>query len=274
MSPTSAFAAPTSLATRPSLAGGAVCAPPAHTGAVAAPRRGAVSMAFSSIEGVLTDSRVALPQAVDSVVAAVYHQVFGNAHVMESERAEVSNAESEFRISRNVREFVRGIALSDTYKARFFESVSQYRFIELAFKHFLGRAPSSAAEYATVMNVYHTQGYEACVSWFIDSVEYDESFGNFIVPYGKYKGMYPTNEVFNRSVAMRLTPSQSDKGRPTMLQYCVLSGDSPSWLSIAKGLPAGTERGTGMDIRSPWKRNDNAPVRQGTKIPGGVVFYN
>lgn len=195
---------------------------------------------------------------------------------MESEREQLSAAESAFRISNNVRDFVRAIALSNAYKSRFFEPVSQYRFIELAFKHLLARAPASKEEYAAAMAVYHMKGYEACIDCFIDSEEYAEMFGDFIVPYGIYLGCYPTNEQFNRSVSMRLTPSSSDKGRSAMLQYCVCSGDSPSWLSISKALPPGTERGTGFTIGGYWQstqRNKNAPVRVGTKIPGGVVFY-
>lgn len=233
-------------------------------------------MAFSSIERVLTPDPVSVPSPVADVVAAVYSQVLGNAHLMESERADLHAAESQFAGSGDVRSFVRHIALSDAYKSRFLFPVSQYRFIELAFKHLLGRAPTSRAEYASAMNRYHDEGYEACIAWFMDSNEYKESFGDYIVPYGIYKGCYATNEVFNRSVAMRLSAGSSDKGRSAMLQYTVCAGTSPNWLSIAKGLPAGTEKGTGFCVGGHWtstQRNKNAPVRVGTKIPGGVVFY-
>lgn len=234
-------------------------------------------MAFSSINGILTPAPTAVPADAETLAAVIYNQVLGNAYLMESERAELRSAESQFQITGNVREFVTAIALSDAYKSRFFDSVSQFRFIELAFKHLLGRAPSSSREYAQVMAKYHSGGYESCIRWFMDSEEYYESFGDYIVPYGIYKGCYPTNETFNRSVAMRLAPAGSDKARSAMLQYCVLSGDSPSWLSISKALPPGTERGTGFTIGGHWQstqRNKNSPVRIGTKIPGGVVFYD
>lgn len=217
-----------------------------------------------------------MPDNISNVIASTYKQVFGNAHLMDSERAELASAESQFIMQTDIREFVRAMALSDTYRSRFFESVSQYRAVELAFKHLLARAPESKAEYATAMAVYHSAGYEKFVSWFIDSEEYEENFGTQIVPYGIYKGCYSSDELFNRSVAMRLAPSASDKGRPSMLQYAVCSGDSPNWLSISKALPAGTEKGTGLCIGGHWfstQRNKKAPVRVGTKIPGGVVFY-
>lgn len=236
----------------------------------------AVTMAFSSIEGVLTPDPVAMPDDLALVIKAVYTQVFGNAYLMDSERAELASAESQFVMSGNVREFVRALALSEQYKSRFFYSVSQYRFVELAFKHFLGRAPESKSEYALAMSFYNEKGYEAFLSCFIDSVEYEETFGTSFVPYGIYKGCYSSNELFNRSVAMRLAPGCSDKGRSALLQYCVLSGDSPSWLTIAKALAPGTEKGTGYVIGSYWQsstRNEKATVRVGTRVPGGVVFF-
>lgn len=231
--------------------------------------------AFSSIQNVLTAPPVALPADLGAVVAATYKQVLGNAHVMESEAAELAVAESDFRISRDVREFVRAIASSETWKSRFFDSVSQFRFIELAFKHMLGRAPRDLKEYGEAMAAYTAGGVEGVVGWCVDGEEFAESFGNQIVPYGEYKGCYPTNEQFNKSVAMRGTPCSSDKKMTSKLQYAVCSGDSPSWLSIAKALPAGTEKGTGFCIGGHWtstQRNTKAPVRVGTKIPGGVVF--
>lgn len=233
-------------------------------------------MAFSSIERVLTSDPVTTDEDASVVVSAIYKQVLGNAYLMQSERDELALAESQFIYTKDVREFVRAIAKSNTYRSRFFDHVSQYRFIELAFKHLLGSAPVSKAEYAVAMAKYHQHGYDACIDWFVDSADYENDFGNFIVPYGIYKGCYKTNELFNRSVAMRYTPSSSDKGRSTLLQYCVLSGDSPSWLSISKALPSRTERGTGYDISSSnisVPINPNAPPRRiGTKIPGGVVF--
>lgn len=234
------------------------------------------TMAFSSINHIFTPDPVAVPQANSLVVRAIYKQVLGNAHMMESEVEEIAKAESTFLITLDVREFVRSIAHSETYKQRHFYSVSQFRATELAFKHFLGRAPESRAEYASAMAAYNDGGYEPFVNWFVDCNEYQENFGPQIVPYGIYQGCYSSNELFNRSVAMRYSPCCSNKGRSAMLVGCVCSGESPNWLSIAKGLPVGTEKGTGLSIGGHWfatQRNKNAPVKVPTKIPGGVVFY-
>lgn len=244
---------------------------PATPTVASAPR-----MAFSSIQNTLTAPPVVVTENPNTVIAAIYKQMLGNAHLMESERDEMSTAESTFKLCLDTRQFVREVAYSSAYKSRFFDSVSQFRFIELAFKHILGRAARSLAEYGEAMAAYTNGGYEACINWFVDSAEYEENFGTLIVPYGEYKGCYPTNEEFNRSVAIRGTPCASDKARSSVLQYAVCSGDSPSWLTISKALPFGTERGTGLCVGGHWtstQRNKNAPVRVGTKVPGGVVFY-
>lgn len=63
-----------------------------------------------------------------AVIRAVYKQVLGNPHVMESERLTV--AESQLCDGgMTVREFVRAVAKSDFYRSRYFESCAPYRFV-------------------------------------------------------------------------------------------------------------------------------------------------
>ena len=71
---------------------------------------------------------------VDAVIRAVYKQVLGNPHVMESER--LIAAESKLTNGEiSVREFVRIVAKSDFYRDRYFSSCAPYRFVELNFLH-------------------------------------------------------------------------------------------------------------------------------------------
>ena len=82
---------------------------------------------------------------VQAVIRAAYKQVLGNQHVMESES--LTTAEAMLRNGDiGVRGFVRMVAKSELYRSLFFNSSSQYRFIELNCKHFLGRAPLDQAE--------------------------------------------------------------------------------------------------------------------------------
>lgn len=122
---------------------------------------------------------------VQAVIWAAYRQVFGNDHVMEAER--LTSAESLLRQgSITVRNFIRALAQSELYREKFFYSTPQVRFIELNYKHLLGRAPYDEAEIAYHVDLYQQKGYEAEIDSYIDSPEYQESFGDAIVPY--YRG--------------------------------------------------------------------------------------
>ncbi|AGY57827.1 phycobilisome rod-core linker polypeptide [Gloeobacter kilaueensis] len=129
-------------------------------------------------------------QDVQAVITAAYKQVFGNTYVLESER--LVSAESLLRNrSISVRDFVRFLAKSDLYKERFFSCTSNNRFIELNFKHLLGRAPYNQSEIVEHLDRYQAQGYEAEIDSYIDSDEYSAAFGDTIVPY--YRGFKSQN---------------------------------------------------------------------------------
>ncbi len=122
---------------------------------------------------------------IEIVIRAVYRQVLGNAHVMESERLTV--AESQLKQGDiRVREFVRQVAKSELYHSRFFDSCPRYRFIELNFKHLLGRAPESYEEMTEHSQLLDRGGFEAEIDSYIDSEEYQNNFGDALVPY--YRG--------------------------------------------------------------------------------------
>ena len=116
------------------------------------------------------------------VINAAYRQVMGNAYVMDSERQLVP--ESQFKLGEiSVREFIRRIAKSELYQSRFFDACSRYRYIELAFRHLLGRAPASFQEMRVHAERLDTLGYGADIDSFLDSDEYQNTFGEYTVPY-------------------------------------------------------------------------------------------
>ncbi|NEQ42817.1 MAG: phycobilisome linker polypeptide [Leptolyngbya sp. SIOISBB] len=121
----------------------------------------------------------------DLVIATAYKQVFGNAHLMESER--VLEAESQLRSSQiTVMEFIRQLARSERYRALVFEKNSNLRAIELNFKHLLGRVPNSYSEVSEHIALLTNKGFDAEIDSYINSDEYFETFGSNIVPY--YRG--------------------------------------------------------------------------------------
>lgn len=119
---------------------------------------------------------------LETIIKAVYRQVLGNAYVMESERLAVP--ESQFKRGEiSVREFVRRVAKSDLYRSRFFTSCARYRATELNFRHLLGRAPIDLEEMRLHSTILDTEGFEADIDSYIDSDEYQSTFGENFVPY-------------------------------------------------------------------------------------------
>jgi len=121
-------------------------------------------------------------QDVQGVLYAIYRQIFGNTYVMESERPTI--AESQLRNGQlTVRGFIRVLAKSEVYKARFFYKASQNRFIELNHKLLLGRAPYEQREISEHLDLYIAKGYDAEIDSYLDSAEYLEQFGEDVVPF-------------------------------------------------------------------------------------------
>lgn len=138
----------------------------------------------------------ATPQELEAVILAVYQQVLGNPHLLSSDRLTI--AESLLRDRKiSVQEFVRQVAKSDLYRQKFFYNTFQSRTIELNFKHLLGRAPYDQAEIVEHLDIYESQGFDADIDSYINSMEYQMHFGENIVPY--YRDLVTTG-VNQRSV--------------------------------------------------------------------------
>jgi len=139
-----------------------------------------------------------------SLVRAVYRQVLGFQYVMASER--LSGAESLFNNGYlSVREFVRAVAKSALYRSKFFENTNPYHFIELNFKHLLGRAPQNREEMLHHFTILQEQGYDAEIDSYIDSAEYQQRFGEESVPYLHGWGYSKGHEGRQFSWLMQLT---------------------------------------------------------------------
>ena len=121
-------------------------------------------------------------QDKNTIIRAVYQQVLGHQYVMASER--LNGAESLFRNSYlSVRELVRTVAKSGLYREKFFANCNPYHFIELNFKHLLGRAPQNRDEMLHHFTILQEQGYDAEIDSYLDSAEYQQRFGEEVVPY-------------------------------------------------------------------------------------------
>jgi phycoerythrin-associated linker protein len=179
------------------------------------------------------------------LIRAVYRQVLGNAYVMDSERLAVE--ESQFKSGAySVREFVRAVAKSGLYRSRFLEKAPHYRVTELNFRHLLGRAPNSFDEMKAHSAVLDAKGFEADIDSYIDSDEYQTTFGENIVPYIRgYK-----TEALSHMIGFTHT-FQLVRGASTSSLKADLAGNSPKLNSLVINAIATPVTAAGSTFRNP-----------------------
>ncbi|MEM6450577.1 MAG: phycobilisome rod-core linker polypeptide [Cyanobacteria bacterium P01_D01_bin.105] len=180
---------------------------------------------------------------VQAVIRAVYKQVLGNPHVMESER--LVTAESQLADgSLSVREFVRAVAKSDFYKARNFECCGPYRSAELNFQQLLGRAPESQAEVSAHICRCQEEGYDADIDSYVDSAEYQKAFGENVVPYSRSVSQVGLKQVvYNRNFAVNRGPAQvSSAVTASQLVYEVATNSTNKITTTAPSAGSVTEK--------------------------------
>ncbi|MBD2194940.1 MULTISPECIES: phycobilisome rod-core linker polypeptide [Calothrix] len=167
-------------------------------------------------------------EEVQTIIRAVYKQVLGNPHVMESERLVTAESQLCDR-SISVREFVRAVAKSDFYRNRYFSSCAPYRFVELNFLHLLGRAPQDQREVSEHIVRTVAEGYDGEIDSYIDSNEYETAFGENIVPYyrGKNSAANSKQVGYNRIFALDRGPAQIDSAvKSAQLVYAVATNSA------------------------------------------------
>ncbi|MBD2569354.1 phycobilisome linker polypeptide [Anabaena lutea] len=148
---------------------------------------------------------------LQQVFQAAYEHIFGRERVYVG--GIFANQESMLRNGQiSVRQFVQTLAKSEFYKERFFYNNSQIRFIELNYKHLLGRAPYDQSEIAYHTDIYASSGYDAEIDSYIDSPEYNNAFGDNTVPYFRgFKSIPGMKQVgFNRLFTLYRGNGNSD----------------------------------------------------------------
>jgi phycobilisome rod-core linker protein len=117
---------------------------------------------------------------MDALIEAAYRQVFFHAFAADREKF----LESQLRSGQiTVRDFIRGLCLSRTFTASFYDMNSNYRFVEHCINKVLGREPYSQQEKIAWSIVIATKGRAGFINDLLDTDEYLNAFGDAIVPY-------------------------------------------------------------------------------------------
>ena len=215
------------------------------------------------------------PDQLAALIRASYKQVMGNPHLMEFERA--ISAESRFIDGYlSTREFVRAIGLSAEYKRRFFETNAPYRFIELNFKHFLGRAPKSQAEISEHTRILADGGYDAEIASYVDCEEYQSTFGEDTVPFARILSENGRSQVaFNRHLKLAEGFAASDTVQTSSsLVTSVATGMVPGgWSSTTTRINrTGTQSGASDPTKKRFRIVVGAQAARGRQRTAGNTY--
>ncbi|MEM8722147.1 MAG: phycobilisome rod-core linker polypeptide [Cyanobacteria bacterium P01_G01_bin.39] len=118
----------------------------------------------------------------DELIYAAYRQVFNEQQILLSNREK--ELESQLKGGQiTVRDFMKGLALSETFQRRNYQVNNNYRFVRLCIQRFLGRDLYSNEEKLSWSIVLATSGLEGFIDKLLNSDEYLDNFGDDIVPY-------------------------------------------------------------------------------------------
>jgi phycobilisome rod-core linker protein len=126
-----------------------------------------------------TDNILSYGDMTDLIEAA-YRQIFFHAFAADREPF----LESQLRNGQiTVRDFVRGLVLSDTYRRSFYDLNSNYRFVEQTVQRVLGRDVYGKQEKIAWSIVVATKGIVGFIDELLSSQEYIDAFGYNVLPY-------------------------------------------------------------------------------------------
>lgn len=121
-------------------------------------------------------------QGMDELIRSAYRQIFNEQQMIVC--YEQPYLESQLRVGQiTVREFIRGLILSDNFRRLIYDCNNNYRVVQICIQRLLGRDVYSDREKLSWSIVLATQGLQGLVDALLDSDEYLDQFGDDIVPY-------------------------------------------------------------------------------------------
>jgi phycobilisome rod-core linker protein len=119
---------------------------------------------------------------IDELIKAAYRQVFNEQQLLASNRQKTLESQLKFG-QITVRDFIRALALSDTFRWRNYEPNNNYRFVQMCIQRLLGRDVYGDREKIAWSIVLATKGLQGFIDELLNSQEYLSSFGYNTVPY-------------------------------------------------------------------------------------------
>ncbi len=116
------------------------------------------------------------------------------------EHQQLAKVEKDFLTDKiGVRRFLKDLGHSQVYLDSFYHNSSNMKFLELCFKHFLGRAPIGTEEIQVYCEILMHKGVAQLITALLDSEEYRKVFGCFTVPYPRTEQFYASPKAYTES---------------------------------------------------------------------------
>ena len=228
----------------------------------------------------------------NDIVKAAYRQVFER-DITRAYSQSISYLESQVKNGDiSMKEFIRRLAKSPLYRKQFYEPFINSRALELAFRHILGRGPSSREEVQKYFSIVSNGGLSALIDALVDSQEYSDYFGEETVPYIRGLGQEaqecrnwgPQQDLLNYSAPFRKIPqfitTFAAYNRPLPDQHPYGSGNDPLEIQFGAIFPKETRNPSsspapfGKDTKrilihqGPGINNQNSNPRARGEFPG------
>ncbi|PZD70774.1 Phycobilisome rod-core linker polypeptide CpcG [Acaryochloris thomasi RCC1774] len=122
------------------------------------------------------------PSDIETLIEAAYLQLFHEQQMLDFNRQ--TTLESQLKTGQiTVKDFIRGLATSDSFRRLNFDVNNNYRFSELCVQRILGRQVYSDRETIAWSIVLANKGLNGFINALLESDEYLDNFGEYTVPY-------------------------------------------------------------------------------------------
>ncbi|CCH68402.1 Phycobilisome core-membrane linker polypeptide [Richelia intracellularis HH01] len=228
------------------------------------------------------------------VIKAAYRQIFER-DITRAYHLGISNLESQVKNGDiSMREFIRCLGKSSLYRKQFYEPFINSRALELAFRHILGRGPSSREELQKYFSIVSNGGLPNLIDALVNSQEYSDYFGEETVPYLRGLGQEAQEcrnwgqqqDLFNYSAPFRKIPqfitTFAAYNQPLPDQHPYGSGNDPLEIQFGAIFPKETRNPSsspaffGKDTkrllihRGPGINNQNSNPKARGNYPGSL----
>jgi phycobilisome core-membrane linker protein len=192
------------------------------------------------------------PLQLKQVVGAAYRQIFERdiaPYIIKNEFSVLETKLSNRDIT--LKEFIEGLGCSSLYIREFYTPYPNTKVIELGTKHFLGRAPLDQAEIRKYNQILATQGLKAFISAMLNTVEYNEAFGEDTVPYNRYLTLPAANYPNTQRLYNKLTKQDRELVVPSFepAQSTMDVADLPL---INDAIASGQSSGSLVEVGRSW----------------------